>query len=1021
MRDRSRRILEREAATMSVRRTENQPSIEELRTGLDRAIGELSEKYRAPIVLCHLENKSYDHAARELLRAKLERHGITLTATALTTALTSSSQAAPLPAFLAINTVKAAALIAAGKTAAGLSATALAMAEDSIGTMFLAKGKMFVVALTVMLVAGGGGRAAFKGNSGDIGQTQKKQIRLMLSPEAEAKPDDSIEKQPRLDNYGDPLPKGTIARIGTTRYWPHNVSFTKVIYTRDGKQIVYNSGDAVCFFDPASGKELHRVEVQGHEFKDFAISPDGKYLATLGSDNPRTSEIYLWDMASLKKLHRISETIFHKDGAGVDAFHFVNFTPDGKTLAASKWNKIRRWDVPSWKEKPPLDVGEHRYLRFLPDAKTVVLATSENIRWWDIATGKEARQLDSIEMVWPDQDIAVSPNGKHLAVVDKKNVLHLLNAETGVETGRVVTVAKERGPRDGPWVGFYFGPDSQSLVYCVTPWNMEDSEAVFVTADTGRELKRWKKGVALTSPSFAPDGKTFVEHYNYAYINIRDTETGRLLNGDGRLPWSVASLQFAQDSKSLVAGISDGSVFFWDSISGRQQGKSWGVTKEASGADFAGFNIGCKLLATTDNDGTLFVLESKTGKQLHRLKGQSKLNWPALFSPSDKFLVCDDKSERLCLWDLTRGQLVGVVGPKQSFCRAFSPDSRVLATGSYIENDICLWDAATGQEIKKLSSKHGRPANGLRFSADGRILTSAHTMPGNDQDRPFKEGWLIIWDWASGREINQFRLGPEMSDDGVMLALSVDRGNIALAGYAGNCPLTLIELATGKVRARLPGHRMGICASAFSHDGRLLATAGADQTVLVWDLTGISPDGKLTVRDVSTEECLRLWAELGDDDAAKAYRALWAMVASQRQTVPYLAKQLRPVPAVDSDRLTQLIRELDSEQFKVRNQASKDLEELGVLAKPALMAALANGPTLELRKRVDRLLDNLAAKPLSAKQVHVLRALEVLEQIATPQARAIIANLARGALGAPETEEAKAALGRLTRGLPTTP
>jgi Sigma-70, region 4 len=127
---------------------------QKLRSVLDEEICRLPEKYRAPIILCHLESKSQDRAARELgwpksslanrlgrgrelLREQLVRRGLTLSVGALGTALCEKAGGAPVPALLMINTVKAAMSIAAGKAvAAGLvSARALLLAEEAMRGM----------------------------------------------------------------------------------------------------------------------------------------------------------------------------------------------------------------------------------------------------------------------------------------------------------------------------------------------------------------------------------------------------------------------------------------------------------------------------------------------------------------------------------------------------------------------------------------------------------------------------------------------------------------------------------------------------------------------------------------------------------------------------------------------------------------------------------------------------------------------------------------------------------------------
>jgi hypothetical protein len=83
------------------------------------------------------------------------------------------------------------------------------------------------------------------------------------------------------------------------------------------------------------------------------------------------------------------------------------------------------------------------------------------------------------------------------------------------------------------------------------------------------------------------------------------------------------------------------------------------------------------------------------------------------------------------------------------------------------------------------------------------------------------------------------------------------------------------------------------------------------------------------------------------------------------------------------------------------------------LAAPVLRDALEKRPSLEVRRRIDRLLEKLA--DLSAEQRRAIRSVELLEQLGTPQARALLRKLSSGATGARLTRDAKAALGRLAR------
>jgi hypothetical protein len=183
---------------------------------------------------------------------------------------------------------------------------------------------------------------------------------------------------------------------------------------------------------------------------------------------------------------------------------------------------------------------------------------------------------------------------------------------------------------------------------------------------------------------------------------------------------------------------------------------------------------------------------------------------------------------------------------------------------------------------------------------------------------------------------------------------------------------------------------------------------------LVWDVTEVCPDGKWSSNDARPGEIDRLWADLSGADGARAYRAVWTL-AAVRQSVPFLAECLRPVPRIEVERLTRLIADLDSAQFQVRSRASQELEQLGELAEPALRRALAGHPSPEVRRRLEALLAGVEDRTWPPEQLCVLRAVEVLEHVATAKARRVLRSVADGAPGARLTQEAKASLERLSR------
>src|SRR5262249_31493900 len=158
-----------------------------------------------------------------------------------------------------------------------------------------------------------------------------------------------------------------------------------------------------------------------------------------------------------------------------------------------------------------------------------------------------------------------------------------------------------------------------------------------------------------------------------------------------------------------------------------------------------------------------------------------------------------------------------------------------------------------------------------------------------------------------------------------------------------------------------------------------------------------------------------LWADLASEDATKAYRASGALVAAPEQAVPFVRRKLPPVAEVDRKRLARLISELDDDTFAVRERARGELEKLGPLAAEALRRRLAGKPTVEQHRRVEALLRKPQGLTRNQEGLRTWRAIEVLEYLATKEARGVLETLAGGAAAPPATAEAKAALARLAR------
>jgi len=199
---------------------------------------------------------------------------------------------------------------------------------------------------------------------------------------------------------------------------------------------------------------------------------------------------------------------------------------------------------------------------------------------------------------------------------------------------------------------------------------------------------------------------------------------------------------------------------------------------------------------------------------------------------------------------------------------------------------------------------------------------------------------------------------------------------------------------------------------AFHPNGRILASGGGDSTILLWDMTGRLKNGQLRTTPLADHDLETLWTKLGGE-ASQAYPASWTLAADPSKTIPFFEKRMQPVAAADEKRIRKLIADLESDSFAMRSKAFQELAQLGELAEPALRDAKPSRATVEFNRRVNLSLARLKDPVTDPVRLRMLRAIEVLENIGSPQARKVLERLATGTSAARLTREAQASLQRL--------
>jgi RNA polymerase sigma factor (sigma-70 family) len=214
----TRRARESRGGSMARERTPAGNFVEALAL-LDEEVARLSDKQRAVFILCHLEGKSRQEAARQLgwkegtvagtlaracrqLRRRLASRGVTLSALLGVLALGDGSSAA-VPLALTKVTLQTAQACAAGKLGASTvaSATVLALAQGACKTMILNKLKVVSVFLLAVLLAGGSVAAYVTGAGAGswtqglaAGQAKPRASASANSPAVEPKPSAEDDK-----------------------------------------------------------------------------------------------------------------------------------------------------------------------------------------------------------------------------------------------------------------------------------------------------------------------------------------------------------------------------------------------------------------------------------------------------------------------------------------------------------------------------------------------------------------------------------------------------------------------------------------------------------------------------------------------------------------------------------------------------------------------------------------------------------------------------------------------------------